>query len=316
MTIGPVSTNAQSQLLLAEITQAQNNVNQSETQVATGYVSSTYTGMGDKTALLEASQSALARTNGYQSATQLALNQSNLQDTQLTQLSGVATQLYQDMAEAVANGDGSTLMSQAQGLYAQAVQILNAQDANGNYIYGGNNAGTPPVTATTLSQLASLGSVSAAFANGTRAASVQVADDQTVQVGMLASNIGTNLLQTFQDLAQFNAGANGNFGASLTSAQSNFLTNELPTAISGEQSVNNAAATNGDTYNQLTDASNQQQSLSTLYQGFVSNLQDVDMSTAITQLNQNQTALQAALQVTAQIGNISLLNYLSAPTTS
>jgi len=315
MTIGPVSTNAQSQLLLAEITQAQNNVNQSETQVATGYVSSTYTGMGDKTALLEASQSALARTNGYQSATQLALNQSNLQDTQLTQLSGVATQLYQDMAEAVANGDGSTLMSQAQGLYAQAVQILNAQDANGNYIYGGNNAGTPPVTATTLSQLASLGSVSAAFANGTRAASVQVADDQTVQVGMLASNIGTNLLQTFQDLAQFNAGANGNFGASLTSAQSNFLTNELPTAISGEQSVNNAAATNGDTYNQLTDASNQQQSLSTLYQGFVSNLQDVDMSTAITQLNQNQTALQAALQVTAQIGNISLLNYLSAPTT-
>jgi len=315
MTIGPVSTNAQSQALLAEIMQAQNNVNQSETQVATGYVSSTYTGMGDKTALLEASKSSLARTNGYQSATQLALNQSNLQDTQLTQLSSVATQLYQDMAEAVANGDGSTLMSQAQGLYAQAVQILNAQDANGNYLYGGNNAGTPPVTATTLNQLASLGSVSAAFANGNKASSVQVADDETVQVGMLASNIGTNLLQTFQDLAQFNNGANGNFGSSLTSAQSTFLTNELPTAIAGEQSVNNAAATNGDTYNQLTDASNQQQSLTTLYQGFVSNLQDVDMSTAITQLNQNQTALQAALQVTAQIGNISLLNYLSAPTT-
>ena len=314
MTIGPVSTNAQSQALLAEIMQAQNNVNQSQTQVATGYVSSTYTGMGDKTALLEASQSALARMNGYQSATQLALNQSNLQDTQLTQLSSVATQLYQDMAEAVANGDGSTLMSQAQGLYAQAVQILNAQDANGNYVYGGNNAGTPPVTATTLNQLASLGSVSAAFANGTKATSVQVADDQTVQVGMLASNIGTNLLQTFQDLAKFNNGADGNFGSSLTSAQSTFLTTELPTAISGEHSVNNAAATNGDVYTQLTDASNQQQSLSTLYQGFVSNLQDVDMSTAITQLNQNQTALQAALQVTAQIGNISLLNYLSAPT--
>jgi flagellar hook-associated protein 3 FlgL len=314
MTIGPVSTNAQSQLLLSEIAQAQNSVNQSEAQVATGYVSTTYTGMGDKTALLESTKAMLDRTNGYQAATSLALNQSNLQDSQLTQLSTLATQFRQDMTEAVANGDATSLMTQAQDVYSQVVQILNSQDSNGNYIYGGNNANTPPVTATTLTQLASLGSVSQAFANGTKATSVQVADGETVQVGMLASNIGTSLLQTFKDLADFNAGANGNFGSGLTSAQSDFLTNELPTAISAAQDVTNAAASNGDVYNQLQDAQTQQQSLSTLYSGFVSNLQDVDMSTAITQLNQNQSALQAALQVTSQIGNISLLNYLSAPT--
>jgi flagellin-like hook-associated protein FlgL len=34
------------------------------------------------------------------------------------------------------------------------------------------------------------------------------------------------------------------------------------------------------------------------------------MPTAITQLNQNQVALQAALQVTAQLNNVSLLNFL------
>ena len=316
MTINPVSTNAQSQMLMAELAQAQDSVNQSEAQVATGYVSTTYTGMGDNTAMLESTKAVLERTTGYQSATTLALNQSNLQDTQLTQLSSVATQLYTDMANAVANGDASTLMNQVQGLYQQATQILNAQDTNGNYIFGGNNANTPPVTPTTLNQLASLGNVSQAFANGTKAASVQVADNQTVQVGMLASNIGTSLMQTFADIAQFNNGSTGNFGSGLTSAQSTFLTNELPTAISGEQSVNNSAASNGDVYSQLQEAQTQQQSLSTLYTGFVSNLQDVDMSTAITQLNQNQNALQAALQVTAQIGNISLLNYLAAPTSS
>src|ERR1700733_6963153 len=203
MTIGPISTNAQSQILLAEINQAQNFVNQSQAQVASGYVSSDYTGMGDKTALLEASQSAVNRTNGYQAATQLAINQSNLQDSQLTQLSTLAGQLRQDMTEAVANGDATTLMTQAQGLYDQVVQVLNSQDANGNYIYGGNNSNTPPVTATTLSQLAGLSNVSGAFANGTKAASVQVADGETVQVGMLASNVGTNLLQTFHELGHF-----------------------------------------------------------------------------------------------------------------
>jgi flagellar hook-associated protein 3 FlgL len=314
MTINPVSTNAQSQMLLSDILQAQSSLNQSQAQVATGYRSTTYTGMGDKTAMLEAAQAALNRTNGYQAATTAALNQTNLQDTQLTQLSNVASQLRQDMTEAAANNDATTLMTQAQGLYSQVVQILNAQDANGNYIYGGNNANTPPVSATTLNQLAGLGSVSQAFANGTKTSSVKVADGESVQVGMLASDIGTNLLQTFQDLAQFNNGPNGNFGPGLTTAQSTFLTGELPTAISAEQSVNNSAATNGNAYSQLQDAQTQQQSLSTLYSGFVSNLRDVDMSTAITQLNQNQTALQAALQVTSQIGNISLLNYLSAPT--
>jgi flagellin-like hook-associated protein FlgL len=34
------------------------------------------------------------------------------------------------------------------------------------------------------------------------------------------------------------------------------------------------------------------------------------MPTAVSQLNMNQTALQAAMQVTAQLGQISLLNYL------
>ncbi len=239
------------------------------------------------------------------------MNQVNLQDTQLTQLSNIANTLQQDLTEALGNGDATTLMTQAQGLYSQVEQILNSQDANGNYIFAGDNANTPPLAASTLSQLASLPSVSAAFANGSKTQSVQVADGETVQVGMLASDIATNLVQTFQSLASFNNGPNGNFGSGLTQAQSTFLTGAVQSAQTAAQSVNTAAAQNGDTYNQLQDAQNQQQSLSTLYQGFVSNLKDVDMSTAITNLNQNQTALQAALQVTAQIGKLSLLNYLS-----
>lgn len=310
MTINPVSTNAQSQFLLAQLMQAENAVNTSEQQVSSGKIAGDYTGFGDKTALLEASQSALNRTTGYQSATQLALNQANMQDSQLTQLSDLSGKLRQLLTSAVGNNDGTTLMNQAEGIYDQVVQILNAQDANGNYIYGGNNSNTPPVTATNLSQLAGLAQVSDAFANGTKGASVRVADGKTVQVGMLASDIATNLMQTFKDLADFNNGPNGNFGPGLTNAQSAFLTGELPVAISAAQSVNNSAAANGTVYNELQDAQNQQQSMSTLYQGFVSNLQDVDMASAITKLNQNQTALQAAMQVTSQIGQISLLNYL------
>jgi flagellar hook-associated protein 3 FlgL len=189
---------------------------------------------------------------------------------------------------------------------------LNSQDANGNYIYGGDKNNTPPVTATTLSQLGSLTGVSGAFANGPKTASVRVADGETVKVGLLASDVGTWLLQTLQSLVQFNNGANGNFGTTLTSAQSSYLSTAVQSATTASEGVNNVTASNGDVYTQLQNAVTQQQSMSTLYKGFASNLQDVDMPTAITQLNQDQTALQAAMQVTAQLGKNSLLNYLTA----
>jgi flagellin-like hook-associated protein FlgL len=52
--------------------------------------------------------------------------------------------------------------------------------------------------------------------------------------------------------------------------------------------------------------------MGTLYKGFVSSLQDTNMAQAATQLSLNQTQLQAALAVTSQLGQLSLLNYLPA----
>jgi len=107
-------------------------------------------------------------------------------------------------------------MASASSIYDQVTQILNSQDANGNYIYGGDQNNTPPVKTSSLSDLASLSSVSQAFTSGTVKGSVQVGDGQTVQVGLLASNIGSGILQTLSDIANFNSGSNGNFGTTLT----------------------------------------------------------------------------------------------------
>lgn len=315
MTIDRVSTNSQSQLLLSQIQQAELALNKTQTQVTSGKVSTDYAGIGDKTAMLEATRSASNRVTAYQSATSLALNQANLQDSQMSSLSDLANQLRQAITTATADNDGSTLMTTAQGIFDQAVQILNSKDANGNYLYGGDKNGQPPVTATGLSDLTSMATASDAFQNGTVANSVMVGDGQSIQVGMLASDIGSGLMQTLKDLADFNAGANGNFSTGLTGAQSSFLSGEIQTATTAATQVNNAAAANGNIYGQLQDAASNQKAMSTLFQGFVSNIEDVDMPTAITQLNQNQVALQAALQVTAQLNQVSLLNYIN-PTTS
>jgi flagellar hook-associated protein 3 FlgL len=314
MTIDRVATNSQAQLLLAQIMQASTALDKTQEQVASGKVSSDYTGIGSKTATLEAARSAAARADSYGSVTQLALNQVDVQDTQLSSVSDLAEQLRQALTQSVADNDGSTLMSTASSIFDQLKQVLNSQDANGNYIYGGGNDSQPPVTANSLSDLTSLSSASDAFQNGTLKRSVTVGDGQTVQIGVLASDAGQQLMGVLKDVVDFNAGSNGNLGTGLTGAQSDFLTSEIQTATTAQQNVNNVSAVNGQTYSQLQDVQSNQQTISTMYKGFVSNIEDVDMGTAVTQLNQDQVALQAALQVTSQLNRISLLNYL--PTTA
>jgi flagellar hook-associated protein 3 FlgL len=135
-----------------------------------------------------------------------------------------------------------------------------------------------------------------------------------VQIGVLASDVGTELMTALQNLANADS-PSGSLDGSLTSTQTDNLTNNvLPSATQAYTDLNDATATNGETYSRLKDDVTNQQSLSTLYKGFVSDIEDVDMTKAATNLNQAQTALQAALEVTAKLGQLSLLNYL--PTTT
>jgi flagellar hook-associated protein 3 FlgL len=316
MSIDRISTASQSAYLLQQIQNASNSLNTTQQQIASGQNATTYAGFGNQAQVLIATMSANARNSAYTTATNLAATQVSLQDTQLTSLSSLASQLQQAVTNAVANNNASTLMTTAQGIFEQAGAIINSQDANGNYIFGGGNTDTPPMTATSLSQLASLPSVSNAFDNGNFQTSVEVADGQSVTYGITASSVGTGLMQELQSLAQFDQGPNGDLSnaTSLSSAQMSFLNGAIPTSSSVADDLNTATAANGNVANQLSDAQTQQTSMNTLYQGFISNIQDTNMADAATQLSLDQTQLQAALQVTASLNKLSLLNYL--PVTS
>ena len=312
MSIDRVATNQQQQYFLSQIQGASNALNKTQSQIASTKVATTYAGFGNQTQVLTATISANARNSAYQTATQLATTQADTQDTQLNSLSNLAATLKKAVSDAVANNDGSTLMDQVQSIFDQATAILNSKDANGDYIYSGGKTDTAPVTVTSLSQLAALPSVSGAFDNGTVKKSVQVADGVTVTYGVNASDIGTGLMQALKDIASFAAGGTGNFAGTtnLTGAQNTFLTSSIASVATVATNINSAMASNGYVYNRLKDATSQQTALNTQYSGFISNIQDTNMAQAATQLSLNQTALQAALQVTSTLNKLSLLNYL------
>ncbi len=312
MSVDRVATAQQSAYFLSQINQAGAKLDKTNQQIASGSVANSYAGFGGQAQVLTATLSAKARNDSYATATTMATTQVDIQDTQLTSLSSLATQLQTAVSTAVANNDPTTLMSQVQNIFDQATSILNSKDANGDYIYGGGKTNTPPVTVSSLADLIALPAVGGAFDNGDDKKSVQVGDGQTVSYGVTASDVGTGLMQALKDIAGFDAGGSGNFSGStnLSQAQNNFLSGEIPAITTLNTNLNNAAAQNGYSFNQLQNATSQQTTLSTLYSGFISNVQDTNMADAATQLSLNQTALQAALQVTSTLNQLSLLNYM------
>src|SRR5690242_2612068 len=155
MSIDRIGSFANSQLMFAHIMKAENALDTSNRQVATGKVADNYAGYRDKTAIMEAARSASARADANAAAANQALTRLDVQDSQLTQLSDLANEIRTTITQATANRDGTALMSQLESYFDQIVGLMNAKDANG-YIYAGDNNQTPPVTVSSLTDLAAL----------------------------------------------------------------------------------------------------------------------------------------------------------------
>jgi flagellar hook-associated protein 3 FlgL len=310
MTINRVGSFATTQLMLSQMQRAQVALDDSTRQVASGKRSNTYSGYGDSTAIMEAARSASAHADAHYAAAQQVTSRLDLQDSQLTQLSNLAGQVRQMLTTAAANNDSTALMDQLEGLFSQAVEILNSKD-NSGYTYGGDNSQTPPVTVDSLAGLAVLPSISDAFANGAVKASVRIGDNRTVEVGLLASDIGTDLMALFQQIAQFDAGVNGPFPTGpVTPAQQSFLESSIAGAAAVAAGVTGKAAANGIKYNLVQDWMDQLKTSSTVYKDFVSKIEDVDVAEALAKLNQCQLQLQASYQMAAKLNQMSLLDFL------
>jgi len=309
MTIDRIGSYANAQLMFGYIMKAENALDISNRQVATGKVADNYAGYRDKTAIMEAARSASARADANAAAANQALARLDVQDAQLSQLSELANEIRTAITKASADRDGTSLMSQLEAYFDQLVGVMNSKDANG-YIYAGDNNQTAPVVVSSLADLAALPTVADAFANGPIKTEVKIGDSQNVEVGLLASDLATELFDVLRQVAQFDAGVDGPFSGTTTPAQQTFLESMIPTAMTAQRNVNAQAAANGIHYQTVKQAMEQLEASSVVFKGFVANIEDVDMAEALARLNQNQVALQAAFQVTSTLNRLSLLNYL------
>ena len=197
---------------------------------------------------------------------------------------------------AIEGANGTIDASQRQAIAAEVAQLTEAlaQDAGakvGEYIFSGFRVDRPPY------QVIGNGQVGAYQGDHGIMVS-RIAPASTMQINLSGDAVFQPAIDALTQLQ-----------ADLNSGQP--VQQSTITQISGAlQTLLQARATVGARANRLDAAKTSQQDLTTSNQDLLSQLEDTDMASAITEMAKRQTTYQATLAVTAKVIQVSLIDYL------
>lgn len=304
-----VVTFAHHQMLLAEFTRTQREMSTVQEQIASGKVTDQFKGIASETGVLLATKRAEAKADGYLSAGRELDTRLDLQNLHLETLAGLGDDLRQAVTEALAQGSSTIFMERLEGIFNQAVAVLNTR-VDGRYLYGGTRTDVPPVNVASVADLLAAPSVASVFDNNNVKSALRIDESQTLEYGLLASDLATDFFTTIRAIATFDASGSGPLDGTLDETQRSFLEGQLQTLIGVTENMNLETAKNGVKMNELTNALERHEKSQVVMKTLISEIEDVDMAEAVTRLNQTQLSAQASARVLAQLNQLSLLNFL------
>jgi len=219
----------------------------------------------------------------------------NMEEDVLAQVTNAldrAKQLAMQEANGTANATTrSVAKAEVDQLLASIVQLANTRH-EGEYLFGGDQSTTPPITQNTPP-------FTATPASGQRLA--QVAEGQYVPVTHNATDVflTTNVLATLEQLS-----------TALGANDATAITATISSIDSAHGAVQNLIGEVGARTLQLEAASSNLQALASTLEAFKANLQELDLEEAVTHLVARQNAYQAALLTTSRVMSLSLADYM------
>ncbi len=304
-----VSSFGQNQALLQGILRNQNNLFEAQQQVNTGKKSDEYRGIADQATTLVASKSLFSRTDTYETVAQDIGRSLDVYDLQLGQVLQGARDLRQQLMTTIGNNDATGFDLVSSESYGLVVNSLNTKVGN-RFIFGGAAASDRPVTAEDITALQALPAVADAFQNDQLKATARISDSVTIEYGQLADEIGTDLLQVFRDLADYSDGPSGPLDGELNATQATFLQSQIAALDIAIQDIQRQQMLNGLRQSKIEDLTTQFSDQKVFLETFIADIEDVDITEAITRLNNSQTALEASYRVVSQTTRLSIVDFI------
>ena len=303
-----ISTNYLFDRASARMSQLQGDLAKSQAQISTQKQVLNPSDAPDQTATITRLKSIIGRNESYAKALDTVQARLETESTTLSSASDVLIRIKELAIQASNGTQGSTsraaIATEMKGLRDQLLSLANSTDTTGNYVFSGSKVKTPA--------FAEKSGVVSYRGDQTRM-HVAVGEQRTIAINRPGTNAFVRVVRTDKDGASAGIGffqSIDDLIAGVRTANTSDMRRGLTEMDALHQGVVLSQAEAG------TDMKVVQQQRAVLddtkitLKTALSNVEDLDMATAITQMQKQMLSLEAAQSSFAKISQLSLFNYI------
>ena len=263
----------------------------------------------DKATAIQRLKSVLKKQDSFSNNVEGANNRLVAEETALKGINDVLTRI-KELSIQAANGtlgprDKELVAIEVEGLTQDLLSLANTQDVNDNYVFSGSRVQVQPF------QKDSLGGV-AYFGDETRN-EVQVSEQRYIRFNRTGTDIFSRVVRETDSGEMVGKG----FFEALTELVSGIRKSDTEVINQGiddlDQASFNISVATAQVGSEMASVETQREvneEIALQLRTVLSNIEDLDYSEAVTQMQKNMLALQATQSSFSKISNLTLFNYL------
>ena len=305
-----VSTSLFFERASAQLGNVQGSLAKTQEQLSTGKQITKPSDEPDKASLVTRLESEIARQKSYQGNIKSIEIRLMAGETALNSTSDVMFRM-KELAVQAANdtlgaADRKTISLEMTELRNQIVSLANSQDSNGNYLFAGSRVSQMPFSPDAKGVIVYKGDQARMV--------VGVGDNRRMNQNIPGSDAFTNVVRDDGKGGRVGVGffqAMGDLIDAVKGSNRVAIQRGLSEIDTLQQGLSDAIAQVGTDLNVVDSQNNVLDEITLRLKSTMSDIQDLDYTEAITKMNKDQLALEAAQSSFAKISKLSLFNYIN-----
>ena len=294
----------------AQLANVQGNLAKTQEQLSTGKQITKPSDEPDKASLVTRLESEIARQKSYQESIKAIEIRRKAEETALNSTSDVMFRMKELSVQAANDtlgaADRKTIALEMTELRNQILSLANSQDSNGNYLFAGSRVSQMPFSPDAKGVIVYKGDQARMV--------VGVGDNRRMNQNIPGSDAFTNVVRDDGKGGRVGIGffqAMGDLSEAVKSSNRVAIQRGISEIDTLQQGLSDATAQVGTDLNVVDSQNNVLDEITLRLKTTMSDIQDLDYTEAITKMNKDQLALEAAQSSFAKISKLSLFNYIN-----